>query len=527
MTDALTLLSDHADETGMSIIDMFGSKEAGLFAAGLVKDLEKTGANLDAVNASAGATDKAFGTMNEGLAATMDRLKAKFSVLLIDLGESLAPTIETIGTGIAGLLEIFMAMPAPLRTGIVLFGTLAAGVLAFAGPLLKVIQLGKALSGVMTLLAANPWVLAIVALAVGAMLVIKHWDKVKAFLGDLWGWIEDTAGAVGEFFVDLWEDVSGAVVDAWNGIVDGVTSALDAVTGAVSTAWDAITGATVAAWDAITGAISSAWDAITDAVTTAVDAVAGAIEAGFEAISFVVTTYVELYRTVIETGWNVIRTVVETAVGAISAVVSTGFEIVRGVVDSVSNAIRSVIEFHWNAAKAAVGAAIDGIQWWVAGFLNIPNLITSAFSGLANAIAGPFQAAFSAIQSAWNSTVGGFSVSIPGVLGFGGASFTIPSMATGGVISDPMLALVGDAGAGNREIVTPENLMRQVVSDALADAGGPGLHVETHLHAEAGVDVATLERMLERASTELVRVVVREVDRNRLGAGQARGALVG
>jgi hypothetical protein len=101
-------------------------------------------------------------------------------------------------------------------------------------------------------------------------------------------------------------------------------------------------------------------------------------------------------------------------------------------------------------------------------------------------------------------------------------------MATGGVLTDPTLFLGGEYPGARRdpEIVAPQSIMRETILDALGDRGPGGLHIETHLHAEAGVDVATLERMLERASTELVRVVVREVDRNRLGAGEPRGALV-
>lgn len=525
LTDALGLMSEFADENDTSISNMFGSLEAGQAALGIVKDLDKANENLRAVGDSAGATDKAFETMNEGLAATMDRLKAKFAVTLIDLGTSLAPTIETAGMAIAGLVDMFTALPAPMRTGIILFGTLAAGALAFAGPMLKLVKTAKLLGSAMTLLAANPWALVLIALAAGALLVIKNWDEVKEFLGDLWGWITDAAGAVGDFFVDLWEAVSGAVITAWDATVGGIMTALDAIGTAVVAAWDAVTTATVAAWDAVTGAIVTAWDAITGAVTTAVEAVGSAIETGFEFVASVVTTYVEIYRSIIETGWNLIQSVVTSVVDGITFAVDAGFALVTSVVTTATDLARAAIELGWNTAKAAVGLAIDGIMAWVDGFLNIPNLITDAFSGLADAIAAPFRAAFNSIKSAWNNTVGGFSVSIPSVMGFGGASFSIPSMARGGIASDPMLALIGDAGPRDDEIVTPESLMRSVVGDALADAGGSGLHIETHLHVDGTTDASTFERMLETASVEIVRVVQRELDRQRSAQGRPAGAI--
>jgi hypothetical protein len=108
----------------------------------------------------------------------------------------------------------------------------------------------------------------------------------------------------------------------------------------------------------------------------------------------------------------------------------------------------------------------------------------------------------------------------------GGKSFTIPSMATGGVAFDPMLALIGDAGARNPEIVAPQQMMRDTVAEALTMSGAGTVHVETHLHVDGSTDAATFDRMLERASVEITRTVQRELDRQRESQGLARGGLV-
>lgn len=497
MTEALGLMQAAAEENGSSLVDMFGSIEAGQAALGLTKDLEKTNANLLAVGDSAGATQVAFETMNEGLSATMSRLKARFSVLMIDLGESLAPTIEVVGEAVAGLLEIFMAMPAPMRTMIVVGGTLLAGLAAFAGPILKAIQLFKMLGGVMTLLAANPWMLAVLALIAVTYLIIKNWDDVKAALEAVWNWIEDAAGALADWFVGAWEAVSGAVVAAWDGMTGGIMAALDAIGGAIETAWTAITDATVTAWTAITGAVSTAWDAITGAVSTAIYTIGEVISAGFEAVSAGVST-----------AWSTITGIVSTAVGTVTAVVQGAW-----------NTLVSITSTAWSGLSNTVTTKGGAVVSFVTG---IPGKITAAFTGLANAISAPFVSAFNAIKNAWNRTVGGFSVSIPKVMGFGGASFKIPSMAFGGIAESPMLAMIGDAGTRNPEIVTPENLMRQVVTDALADAGGSssGIQIVTNLNVDGMTDETKFRRMLEEASTELVRVYRREIERTQRGSGR-------
>jgi|SRR5687768_3871913 len=69
-------------------------------------------------------------------------------------------------------------------------------------------------------------------------------------------------------------------------------------------------------------------------------------------------------------------------------------------------------------------------------FRELPGKIAGFFSGLADLIKAPFTAAFGAVKSAWNNTVGGFGFSTPSwVPGLGGKSFSIPSMHTGGLVT--------------------------------------------------------------------------------------------
>lgn len=82
-------------------------------------------------------------------------------------------------------------------------------------------------------------------------------------------------------------------------------------------------------------------------------------------------------------------------------------------------------------------AAVAIVKNWdtvVAFFRGLPGKIAGFFSGLAETIKGPFVAAFRAIKSLWNSTVGGFGFSTPSwIPGIGGKSFHIPKMHTGGI----------------------------------------------------------------------------------------------
>jgi TP901 family phage tail tape measure protein len=93
--DAFILLSEGAAASNQSVLDMFGSIEAGQAVLGLTSDGgEAFNATLGEMENSAGATETAFDTMDQGLAANFDRIKANIEVLKIEIGQKLAPLVR-------------------------------------------------------------------------------------------------------------------------------------------------------------------------------------------------------------------------------------------------------------------------------------------------------------------------------------------------------------------------------------------------------------------------------------------------
>jgi len=94
--EAITMMKDGSDDLGISVLDMFGSIEAGQAILALTSDGGEAYTEvLGEMQGSAGATRAAFDVMDTGLAAGFDRIKANLSVLAIEIGERLAPYIET------------------------------------------------------------------------------------------------------------------------------------------------------------------------------------------------------------------------------------------------------------------------------------------------------------------------------------------------------------------------------------------------------------------------------------------------
>lgn len=443
LQSGLAVITDEANETGSSITDLFGSVEAGAVALTLTgAGAEKFNADLLAMGDSAGATDEAFDVMNKGLGATLDRLKAKFSVVLLDIGENIAPTIGAIGESIGGVLDILGALPGPLTTAIVLFGTLFAGMAAFAGPILKAITLFSKLGGAMSLLAANPIILAALVIAGLALLIVKNWDTVKEWFETFMTFLDNAAQFItGVFDIIINDDFTGLGFGLFedskiaNFFFD-MREDIESLGRFFGEKMTTIAETFLNAWNSITSTTAAAWAAVYGTVTT-------------------------------------------------------------------------------------IGGSIIG--WIVA----IPGKITGAFSTLAGIISAPFTAAFGAIKTGWNATVGGFGFTTPDwIPGVGGKAFKIPSMAAGGVLTGPQLFLGGEysGAAQDPEVVAPQSIIRETMMQALSSTGGAqGITVETHLHVDSLTDEAKFARMLETASTQIVRVVQREIgnlDRGRGLVGQ-------
>jgi hypothetical protein len=131
-------------------------------------------------------------------------------------------------------------------------------------------------------------------------------------------------------------------------------------------------------------------------------------------------------------------------------IVHAAFNGVKVAAQALWTGIKTYFTFVINMWKTVIGWAGTLVGKIRSGF----NTLVSAAKLVGSAITAPFRAAFSAIRSLWNSTLGGKGFSIPGwVPGIGGNEFRIPKFHTGGVVpgaaGSEMLAILQ---AGERVI---------------------------------------------------------------------------
>lgn len=145
--DALALLEAEAERLNIPISQLFSSIEAGQAALALTgTGMERFTGFIDEMGASAGATEGAFNTMNNGIGMALNRLGARWESLLISMGRLIepfvTPLVEAFSTIVAYLAAVLdagdplndwlMNLPTWIRPAVFFLGEMAVWILEAA-----------------------------------------------------------------------------------------------------------------------------------------------------------------------------------------------------------------------------------------------------------------------------------------------------------------------------------------------------------------------------------------------------------
>ena len=313
---AINIMKEGADEAGISVLDMFGSVEAGqailaLTSEGIDPFLETLGEMRD----SGGATETAFETMDTGLAAAFDRIKSNLSVLAIDIGERIAPYVEeatkfiltafeNLGPAITTAKEFVIDLGDEIRDRAVpifegirdVFDKVAEKVMAAYSAIDEYLRPGIS--------RAKDAVVAFITEGIDRLLEL--WGKIN------WG---EVGGTLAEAFItarDAVLDFVRGVPDAFREVIDWIKRnkewliILGGAVGGLVAGWYAYKAALVVVTTAqtvLTGA-TAAWNAVlalnpVGVIVVAVLALVGALAAAyfqFEEVRTVVDTFARFLR---------------------------------------------------------------------------------------------------------------------------------------------------------------------------------------------------------------------------------------
>jgi hypothetical protein len=405
-------------------------------AAAMVKSGDVAGAQaliLKELNKEFGGSAEAAG---KTLPGQLNILKQEFSNLAGEIVGRLIPPLTAIAKLMADHKNVVIALVAALATLVV--GTLAVSAATAAW---NAIQLAAGVASkawaagqwlVNAALAANPIglvVIGIAALVAALVLAYKTSDTFRAIVNGafdaVWGTMKQVFTWLKSNWPTLLAILTGpiglatlAIAKNWDTIRDTVSGSVAAVRNWITGAWAAIRSATSSAWGAVAGAIAGTISDIKRFLNELASWVAG----------FATGRYKNLVANV-GAVWNAVSDAAENAVHGVKAALNDMIAWIGGVVGRVRNVANDVA----NAVKAPINAVLRA---WNGISLHVPKITIPSIK-------------------VGKKKIGGGS--------FGGQTFgfpNVPLLAKGGVIDQPTMAVVGEAG---REIVTPEKLLRDIV----------------------------------------------------------------
>lgn len=272
----------------------------------------------------------------------------------------------------------------------------------------------------------NPvgWIiLAVAAIAAGAVLIYKNWGAVSSALKSAWG-------AISGFFVGIWNWITsvGAAIGNWFSVT--LPAFFAAIPGAIMRFLSAIPGFL---YNLFLGALHLAGEAIGIGVGLLIAqfvVMPGLIWGAIKGIGHI---FVDLWNLAFSAG----RVVLDAYLSYLTFVFTQLPGKIGGWLKSLPGIIGGAFRSAWNSAKSIVAEGADA----VVGFVNrLPGRIAGFMRNVGSTI-------LSGLKAGINSVIGGFNSGIDRVAGAIHIGLPhLPYLASGGLINAPTLAVVGEAG---------------------------------------------------------------------------------
>ena len=401
-----------------------------------MKALVKSGASSEEIFAkltdrfggsAADAADTAAGRM-KGLGIALDETKESIGAALLPAVNAVLPVLQKFGQWAQDHPGVFLAL---------------AGAIAGVAVAIGIANVA------MTLMALNPVALTIMAIVAAVALA-----------------------AVG--FTLLWqksETFRKIVTGAWEAVQGAVEIVVDYLKGPVMAAWDIIEGVINTISSLIKGDFSGAWEGLKQAIGGVVDWIKSTllalpIEIGKAALSIgtsIVTGIASGVTGLAEAVWGKI-TALPGALARLAVEWVTGLKDLGGsVIDWVASGATGLASAIWQNIKGFAKALWEDLQSIKDAVVNIGEgllgWIKSGITAAGEGIAGVLKGAVNVVIGALNTAISGINKSIDllnKVNPFDDVPHipSIPKLATGGIVTRPTLALVGEAGP---EAVIPLN----------------------------------------------------------------------
>ncbi len=491
LVTAVDDLKAHLENSGKSateqaaiLSEAFGGGRSSAAILTLVQQSDRLKTKFDAIGQSADTFQEKVAATHETNLYKLNEAMAQIQTTLIDLGGTIMPMVaaalQFIARAASDVAAIFSKIPAPIRTAIVVVLALVAAIgplLVIFGTLLSTVGTVAAVFGIGAL-ALFGWI-AVIALVIGAVVALgiviyENWDKIKKFTADAWAavvgyvkahWQEiiqillPGIGTLAVFLYNHWTQIKNDANAAWSEIKKTAGIAADEI---------------VRVWQKLTAVAGAVWNGLLKLITTDINLIVGAILVNLNALDPQWRKQWQALLSFLDAVWNDIRTAVTMAMRFVTQNITAAMRLLSAWWTAAWTAISQVVSDVWTAitsnvtaAAASVRDAVEGpvtelAAWWKAVwqsfrdfFKQIWNDIASFVDAIITKIIGYFQKLANEANKVIGSITGGFGNTVisgintvigAGAKATGLSAFTIPHFASGGIVTGPTIALIGEAG---------------------------------------------------------------------------------
>lgn len=345
----------------------------------------------DAITNSSGSSHEAYTKMQDTLKGSIDALMSSVEALGISFGSALAPTIRSAADGLKGIADAFTAMSPATRSMVI---DVAAGIMAFTGLTFAISkgltiaggfmttygQIGRVLAGhtirnkalqysiqgivrgfsllrTAGLAMMGPMGLVVAAIALGAVVIYKNWDKLGPFFAKLWGTVTGAFSSATAKFAPIFARVQSAWTTLTTSFTDGV-----GVFGVLNAISDVLAG--------VLGGV------LYGAIVAVAGVVSGVLVGAFGIVSSIVSAQIGVLGGLIDFITGVFTGDWALAWSGVASIFTSIWEGIKGVGEGVINGIKAMI----NGVIGGLNSISVDIPAWVPTYggqhfgVNIPYL---------------------------------------------------------------------------------------------------------------------------------------------------------
>ena len=296
---------------------------------------------------------------------------------------------------------------------------------------------------------------------------------------------------IGNFFANIglerqWEGFTQSAIESWTKVSELGGEVWSGITDIASDSWNKYVDTAKVAWNAISRVGTRVWSSLSDSLGQMARRWFDPVLEGATNLSRIIGSAMDGLLTFDMTAtWNNISNGFISTWNGVIAYAGESFE---GAFVTIAGNVQTVFA----GISGGVSGLVDSI---VTGLSQIPDRMSSIFSSVWQAMTGGFKTVangiigmFNKVIGAYNNTIGRMNVDVFGnTIGFS-AIGEIPMLAQGGIAepNDPFLAVLGD-NRKEREFITPESTMRDVVRSVIEEQGGVRQTIEIPISLDGRV----------------------------------------